>query len=464
MRKYSDKFLDQSLKLKKAKVGFEFEFYLKDLSYYKTLEFLNQDLSPVKVWGFRQYHSNFTPDSNNFKIEPDLSGGSNMVELVTGPLDFYDAKYFLIKILKFIQNYGYTNDKSSIHFNLSFNDEEMDLNDLNILKLILNTDEEEIYRTYPSRKNNVYAKSIKKIIPYKEYDFFNIPINVVKNNIRLPNDKYYGINFTNMTNNKDTQRLEFRYIGGKNYEKNIGQIIYFLERFIINVYDSVDSDFNSEDINKLEEYLEENILNYKNLSNYDNFIVDFPSIQIQVDQNGSYQVVSAYYDKIYSKLYNLIDSTDDLSECIVNYITTTQMIEVVDANIKSTSTVRGYDMINCNVEGIFEDCFFIGTDINNSQLSKCKLQHSDANNSKILNCKVDASTLDNCYFMDGYLNGDMIGGIYRSGKLGPYATMDSDVKIVTDYENFFDIRYDEEGEKGDKKGIIDGYGKSFGKK
>jgi len=282
--------------------------------------------------------------------------------------------------------------------------------------------------------------------------------------MRLPNDKYYGINFTNMTNNKDTQRLEFRYIGGKNYEKNIGQIIYFLERFIINVYDSVDSDFNSEDINKLEEYLEENILNYKNLSNYDNFIVDFPSIQIQVDQNGSYQVVSAYYDKIYSKLYNLIDSTDDLSECIVNYITTTQMIEVVDANIKSTSTVRGYDMINCNVEGIFEDCFFIGTDINNSQLSKCKLQHSDANNSKILNCKVEGSTLENCYFMDGYLNGDMIGGIYRSGKLGPYATMDSDVKIVTDYENFFDIRYDEEGEKGDKKGIIDGYGKSFGKK
>lgn len=464
MRKYSDKFLDQSIKLKKAKVGFEFEFYLKDLSYYKTLEFLNQELSPVKVWGFRQYHSNFTPDANNFKIEPDLSGGSNMVELVTGPLDFYDAKYFLIKILKFIQNYGYTNDKSSVHFNLSFNDDEMDLNDLNILKLILNTDEEEIYRSYPSRKNNVYAKSIRKIIPYKEYDFFNIPINVIKNNMRLPNDKYYGINFTNITNNKDSQRLEFRYIGGKNYEKNIGQIIYFLERFIINVYDSVDSDFNSEDINKLESYLEENILNYKNLSNYDNFIVDFPSIQIQVDQNGSYQVVSAYYDKIYSKLYNLIDSTDELSECIVNYITTTQMIEVVDANIKSTSTIKGYDMINCNVEGIFEECFFIGTDINNSQLSKCKLQHSDANNSKILNCKVEASTLENCYFMDGYLNGDMIGGIYRSGKLGPYASMDSDVKIVTDYENFFDIRYDEEGEKGDKKGIIDGYGKTFGKK
>jgi hypothetical protein len=30
-----------------------------------------------------------------------------MVELVTGPLDYYDAKYYLIKIIKFIQTHGY---------------------------------------------------------------------------------------------------------------------------------------------------------------------------------------------------------------------------------------------------------------------------------------------------------------------------------------------------------------------
>jgi nitrous oxidase accessory protein NosD len=49
---------------------------------------------------------------------------------------------------------------------------------------------------------------------------FNIPINVVKNNIRLPNDKYYG-NFTHINIIKENQRLEFRYIGGKDFEKNL---------------------------------------------------------------------------------------------------------------------------------------------------------------------------------------------------------------------------------------------------
>lgn len=465
MKKYSEKFLNQSNKLKTGIIGLELEFYMKDLSFYKTLELLNQELSPVKVHGFRQYHSDFTPDENNFKLEPDLSGGANMCELITGPMSYYDAKYYLVKIVKFIQKYGYTNEKSSIHYNLSFNREDKDLNDLNILKLILNTDEDEIFRYYPSRKDNVYAKTIKKIIPFKEYDFFNVPIDVVKNNLRLPNDKYYGINFININENKDKQRLEFRYIGGKDYEKNIGQLIYFLDRFVINVYDSIDQGFDSEDANKLEEYLETNISLFKNFSKYDNFIVEFPTIQIQIDQSSSYDLISAYYPKIYNRIYNLIDGTVDLKECIINYVTTSQTMEVVDASIKTSSNISGYDFVNCRVEGIFEDCLFTGSEITNSQLTKCKVDASESSNSKILNCKVEGASLTNCYFMNGVLNGDMFGGVFRSGKLGPYATLDSEVKIVSDSDNFFDTKFQEEGAKGTDKGIMKAYGKPMiGKK
>ena len=463
MKKYSDKFLNQSNKLKNAKIGFEFEFYMKDISFYKTLELLNIELKPVKVHGFRQYHSDFTPDEKNFKIEPDLSGGSNMVELITGPLDYYDAKYYLVKIIKFIQNYGYTSEKSSIHFNVSFNGDK-NLNDLNILKLILNTDEDEVYRVYPSRKDNVYAKSVKKMIPYKEYDFFNIPISVVKNNLRLPNDKYYGINFLHINNEKESQRLELRYIGGKDYEKNIGNLIYFMDRFIINVFDCIDIDFDADDVTKLEDYLERNIALFKNFSKYDNFIVDFPTIQIQIDQDMEYSLVSAYYPNIYSKIYNLIDAATGLKECIINYVTTTQTLEVVDASIKSSSTIKNLDLINCKCEGIFENCNFVGTEINNSQMSNSRLQQSNATNSKVLNCKVEMSDLTNCYFMDGYLNGNMFGGVFRSGKLGPYATLDSEVKIVNDSDNFFDTKFEENPQKGTDKGVVKGYGKMIPKK
>ena len=169
MQKYSEKYINDSDILKKAIIGIEFEFFTNDISFYKTLELLNQELSPVKVWGFKEYHSEFTPDENNFKLEPDYSGSANMCELITGPLDYYTAKYYLVKISKFIQKYGYTNDKSSIHYNVSFGSNG-NLNDLNILKMILNLDEDEIYNIYPSRKGNVYAKSIRSIVPYKDYE------------------------------------------------------------------------------------------------------------------------------------------------------------------------------------------------------------------------------------------------------------------------------------------------------
>ena len=459
MRKYSEKFINDSDILKKARIGFEFEFYMKDLSYYKTLELLNQYLSPVKAWGFKQYHSKFEPDRYNFKIETDLSGGANMLELVTGPMTYFDAKYYLIKLLKFIQEYGYTNERSSVHFNLSFNESsDKNLNDLNVLKLILKTDEDEIYRAFPNRKDNVYAKTVKKIIPYKEYDFNNIPIDIVKNNLRLPADKYYGINFLHINEEKEKQRLEYRYIGGKDYEKNIGLINYFMDKFIINTYNSIDAGFDNDDIEALEFYLEKNITNFKNFSKYDSFLVEFPTIQLQIDQQGGYDIVSAYYQKLYWSLFTLIDSTENIDNCIINYVTTTKRLEIVDSTIKAVANINDLDFINCTIsDAIMESCNLVTSHVNNCQLVKTRLDGCQVKESKLLSCKAESSNLENCFFMNGYLNSEMDGGVYRSGELGPYASISPETKIVKDTDNFFDTAYGEDTGyvKSKDKGVMD---------
>lgn len=444
MDKYSDKFLSQYTKLSYAKIGFEFEFYLKEFSYYKTLEMLNKELSPVRVHGFRQYHSSFKPDDSNFKIEPDLSGGSNMVELITGPMSYYTAKFYLLKILKFIQLYGYTNDKCSIHFNLSFDSDRKDLNDLNILKLILNTDESEIYKYYPSRENNVYAKSIRNMIPFREYDFFNIPIGVVKNNIKIPDDKYYGINFLNIINNKETQRVEYRYIGGKDYHKDSARVLYFMDKFIITVYDSIDTQFNRYDIDELEKFLTDNISKFKNFSIYDKFLVDYPRIQLQVDQSSIYETISSYYDIIYPKLFTLINGCKSVGECIINYDTDRQRLEIINSKLIGLQTIKDFDFISCDLEGIFEKCHLVSCEVNNSQLKDCKVNNSELTKTKLYSCDTDNSDLNECFVMLGSFNGNMYGGVFRSGEMGENAYLDSNVKIVTANNNFFDTTYDED--------------------
>lgn len=444
MKKYSEKYINSYKLLSEAQIGFEFEFF-SNISYYKTLETLNNILHPVKVHGFRRYHSDFTPDSNNFKLEPDLSGGSNMAEIVTGPLDYFSARQYLLKILKFIQENGYTNDKCSLHINISFKDgSDKTIKDLSILKAILRIDEEEIYNLFPSRKNNIYAKSVKKLIPYKDYDFSNIGIGTIQNNIRFPKDKYFGINFLNVQSPKEEARIEYRYIGGKDYEYKTGEIMELMDKFIIDCHQNIGSNFTKEDVIELEKFLSDKITNFKNFVKYDNFLVEFPTVKIQVDQQGHYDIVSAYYDRIYKKVFELIDSTEGLKECVVNFFTTEQKIEVVGATFKSTFNISGYDFINCNiVDGIFTSCNFIATDAKNCEIKKSTIQQSTIDQSKLINCNVEMSDINDCFFMAGYLNGEMNGGIFRSGKVGPYGRIGSETKIVTGKDSFFGTTHDD---------------------
>ena len=457
MNTYSEKFLNNSKLLNTAVIGIEFEFYMKDLSFYKTLEILNQYLNPVKVFGFREYHPNFKPDDKEFCLTPDLSMGSSGCEIITGPLEYNMAKYYLIKLCKFIQEYGYTNDKCSIHFNISFNDQN--LNSLNVLKLILDIDEDEIYLNYPNRKNNVYAKSIKKIIPYKDYDFSNIPIETIKNNLRFPDDKYYGVNFLHTIEEKISQRLEYRYIGGKDYQNNVGNLLYFMDRFIILSKNSLNSEFDDEDIKKMEIYLNTNINNFKNFSTYDSFIINFPTVSLQIDQNSEYNVVAAYYTKIYTYIYTIIDSTEKLEKCILNYETGSQKLEIIDAKITSTFNITGYNFINCTINGgIFNDCEYFNCDILDSQISNSIFNQSRINGSKLINCNIETSQVKDSFCMNGYLNCDIEGGVLRSGNLGPNSYVSSETKIVTNNGNFFDTKFGTDNDKS-KKSLLFGFKK-----
>jgi hypothetical protein len=159
----------------------------------------------------------------------------------------------------------------------------------------------------------------------------------------------------------------------------------------------------------------------------------------------------------------LVDCTVDIKECIINYVTETQTVEIIDATLNTSGTIKLYTLLNCNVEGILEDCQIVGCEIKNSQITKSKIYNSDIAGSKVLNCRVEGTSLKDCYFMNGFFNGDMSGGVFRSGELGPYAILGSDVKIVSDTENFFDTKFEETPQKGEDKGIIPGFGKG-GKK
>lgn len=449
MRRYSDKYLNNYDILSKATIGFELEAFF-NTSYYKTLENLNALLSPIKVHGFRTYHSKFTVDDKNFKLERDLSGGQNLAEIVTGPQEYFIAKNTLIKLLKFIQENATTNNKCSLHINISFPDIGFD--DLNILKLILSTDEDLIYQKFPTRKNNIYAKSVHNIVPYRDYDFSSVDISTIKNNIRVPNDKYYGINFLNI-DKLNASRIEYRYIGGEDYQFQMGDILELLDMFIIDAYNSIKTPFTNDEIEKLSDFLNDKLSNFKNLSSYNNFLVEYPNIELQINQESNYPVVSSYYPKIFNALFNFLEAVDEIDEATINYYSATAKLEIVNATFKSTIDLSNYDFIACEIHGgIFSNSNFVNCDILNSEITKSKLINSDAKKTKLISVNADNSFLVDCFFQAGYMNSKMVGGILRSGRLGELADISDTTKVIGKEEkSFFDTTIEEEDT--DKKKI-----------
>ena len=155
-----------------SKVGFEFEFF-SNLDLDKTKESLTRTLSK-KIRIEEKAHSEFVPTENTYKLEPDNSGGTGMIELVTGPMKYPEAKLILAKTLRWIKENGYTNDRSSIHINLAFDLEKLgpkfDMKVLDIGKFVLSFDEDAIFKLFPDRKDSVYSSVIFLckwyIIPY----------------------------------------------------------------------------------------------------------------------------------------------------------------------------------------------------------------------------------------------------------------------------------------------------------
>ena len=158
-----------------VKIGFEFEFY-SSLDVFKTARDIASFLKkrvvvPLSLSSLGEpkplYHSPVAPTDAIFKLEPDYSGGKKMCELVTGPMKYSEARNVLIKMFEWIRSNGYTNERCSIHVNISIDGNIIPTNftiqNINIPKFILSFDENVIFDKFPKRKDSVYARSIRSI-------------------------------------------------------------------------------------------------------------------------------------------------------------------------------------------------------------------------------------------------------------------------------------------------------------
>lgn len=427
-------------------IGFEFEFYT-DLLKGQAAESLAK-LLKKKVVVSEKYHSNVPVDSDNFKLEPDYSGGSKMMEFITGPLPYNEAIPILIKVLNWIDENGWTTDRCAFQFSVSFDKNRRDVKDkietLDKLKFILGLDEGFIYSRFGNREKNVYAKSIKKVVPRNRFSILENIQTIDPKMYRVPDDKYYGVNFTKIPKGY----IEFRYLGNRDYQKKIKEIREIIDYIILYLYDILShriSGYTKDDLAELQKMMNKYSKVVRSFSNPDFFFRNYPDFHIFIDLKGWDENVKTYFTAIRDKIFDLIIE-GNITSCYFNYDTTTGRYQVKEARFRNSFEIEGIDLILCDIKNaIIRNC-----NIYNCEIKKSSVEDSYIfSGTKVISSKVKSTIVDysnelkDCFIdcQGKNINCKIEGGVLRAGNIGENADVSKETMKVKNLEDQRMIRF-----------------------
>lgn len=433
--------------LESAKIGLEFEFYSNLEDIMQTARFLAKFLGkrvvvPVALGSLHKpkplYHSPVTPSDTIFKLEPDYSGGKKMCELVTGPMPFREARNTIIKVLEWISNNGYTNDRTSIHANISIDENKLPTKDrvqnMNLLKFILSFDEGRVYEVFPNRKDSVYSRSIKEIRANASV-FFISPDSTIysRDAFTVPTEKYYGVNFLKA----EKGYLEYRYMGGDNYEKKTKKILDLINYFILHLQ----STLNFEDYTGTEKLAFEKIKKEQNVASgafikYTAFQKTYPDIKVLFDMNDNPEVIQGVWGNLRDKLFEFI-VTGNMKKGEYNYDSELGRFQLKDSVLKNVK-VSDVEFLNCEIEGVMEHCAFYDCEIKHSRITMSNFAKGNVVDFSKINESLlhVGNVLNDCFIENksNIINCEVNKGVIRNGEIGKLAKISKETHIVDKIE------------------------------
>ncbi len=382
------------------------------------------------------------PNGWNIQLKRSKDG---IYRIETAFLSYRDSRLVLINLLKWIERNGNTDKRNNLFVDMKFLDnvsgpfqgtlfnKGITIDKINKLKLILDFDEEYVYKNFPSRRHGFNSKSItrfnlnQKFIPKEDSvvdpKFYSIP-----------NTMDSGINFETL--NEGFLRLQ--YIGGKDYEKKSIEILEIMDQFCVLSWNSVVNPiFTQENIKKFENLVEKNKKIRESYMDYELFSKNYPNIVFTVDLQSNKKTLQTYYESIREIIYEFLTNTEFKGELEMNYDSTLRVIQIKDAKLRAIK-IDKIEFINCDLEyGTYTDCDFYQCRLLDCLTNRCNLfLDSEATRCKMINCVVNrTSTLANCEFYgeNGVMNGIMAGGIFKDAGIGVHANIDSSV-LVIDYK------------------------------
>lgn len=348
----------------------------------------------------------------------------------TNLYNYYEAVYVMPKILELLKEMKEVKN-TYIHFDISFNKDFCDVKDLNIMKFILEFNEESVLKNIGDVTEN---GDMKKITTFKPTSYSDCLDKVQKQieSLRYIDEEssVYGLDFSNI----NIGVLAFKYAEGIDYRNKWEGILKSLNHTITTLYNSTKyPELTEEQVKKIDKYNEEYDEYEKAFRCYELFTERYKSIKITSDLNDDKSVIDVIFPSIKEKLFDIV-IVNNIKTAEINYDSDVSRLQVKDITLKGCYHLNGVDIVDSEIQNSnIRNCDIYDTKITNSNIIECNLfGYGNCKDSKFKNCFISR----NIDLKDCDVTGKLgkMGGTMRGGSLKNTTVLIDSADIHDDVE------------------------------
>lgn len=329
---------------------------------------------------------------------------------------YFEAIYLLPNIFEFLSE---LKDFKNTYFyvKIGFNNEYINLSNLNLMKFILTYNEDFVMSKLPSFDKNEYVEKITDIKP-KDFNSCSELVQKQIEALKFTDDDIYGLDFSNL----NIGIVKFKYARELNYRNKWEDIIKCINHTIITLSNATNYiEFDDKELEKIDKYNEEFGKFTQAFSCYELFKEKYKSIKLSVDLSNDKANIDVIYPSIKEKLFNIV-ICNGIKEATINYDTDVSRLQLKDIELKKCHHLSGVDIVDSEIDNSYiKDCDFYDTKITNSKIVNCNLfGYADCKDSKFKDCFISRNIrLTDCdvYGELGKMGGTMVGGSLKNTTL-----------------------------------------------
>jgi len=412
-----------------AEIGFVFEFYSS-----KKTNFIVENLSKLTAKNVVTTNDvHYEPTFSKTILLKEYNARKPRYSFKIARQKFSSAIPVLKEVLQWISETSDTTFDTLMRVNMAFDTKHLqtlrEIPTMSTDKLILKLDEEYIYERFPDQRDSPYAMSIKTLMPVTETVYLQDLVKNVNYVIGTPKGSYYGVDFEKYPDGI----LEFNYIGGVDYPEKQKEILELIEYYVIKTYQSLnETDYTKSELSELKFMTNQFYKVQEAYYEPEKFWELFPEVKVGINMRRDSQMLKTFWPKIRNTLFEMVVN-NHLRKGEFNYDLDIGVYQLRGADIKCSS-IKGFDLVKCNISGIVEHCNLIVCEVNNARLINSRVvKGTDITDSYLNKVSIETqNNIKNCLVENNYevLNCRIEDSIVKFAGIGKLAKLDESTVII----------------------------------